>query len=121
MLIKNLIARIATPNNKTNSYPPHKRTVTAIEKPYKTAYKNIKNLTVRITTLNNDTNLTPPHGVSFLTDEPVQGGYKLLADTEVVEYSVYYSFAYSLAGQLQDAGDCILKGNCNCIVGHSHF
>lgn len=32
MLIKNLIARIATPNNKTNSYPPHKRTVTAIEK-----------------------------------------------------------------------------------------
>lgn len=73
---KILIVRIATPNNKSNSYPPHKRTVTAIEKPYKTAYKNIKNLTVRITTLNNDTNLTPPHGVSFLTDEPVQGGYK---------------------------------------------
>ena len=59
-----------------------------------------KNLSVRIATHNNKTNLTPPHGVSFLTNEPVPGGTKLLADTEVVKYSVYYCFAYTFAGQL---------------------
>lgn len=104
---KILIVRIATLNDKTNFSPPHNVHQLNNAKSSKAELKK--------------TNLTPTHGVSFLADEPVQGGTKLFADTEVVEYSVYYGFAYSLAGQLQDAGDCILKGNCNCIVGHSHF
>ena len=48
------------PNNKSNSYPPHKRTVTAIEKSSKAELKKAE-LKKRIAIPNNKSNSYPPH------------------------------------------------------------
>lgn len=66
MWIKILIVRIAILNDKTNSYPPHKRTVTATENLSKAELKKAESKK-RIAILNNNTNFYPPNNVHQLT------------------------------------------------------